>query len=126
MERVSAENFQNVAWDSGSSTGNMNNWIVKKATGVCGANAILYQKKQRPDDKCLFCGNKETVLHVCKCQHAEVVNTWGKVIYDLEIYLIGQYTGPGIVRQLTEGLLQWQKGQEYSNEQHVQGETLIG
>jgi hypothetical protein len=48
------------------------------------------------------------------------------VIYDMEIDLIRQQTDPEIKRQLSMGLMQWQRGMVYSNERLVQEQTFIG
>jgi hypothetical protein len=132
-DRISREGIDKVAWEilhqtMKTSTNQTRHWITKRAAKDCGTNEVLFKRKQRGDDKCPFCGNTETVLHVYQCQHDEVKNVWGKSIYDMEIALIEQQTDPEIIRQLISGLLQWQKGNVMGNNngKYINEQSSIG
>jgi hypothetical protein len=131
MDRVNGEGFNMVAWDTvkqvmRSSTNSTKHWVIKRAARDCGANAILFQRRKKGDDKCPFCSNKETVMHVYTCQHQQVQDIWGKAIYDLEIELIKQQTAPEIIKELSNGLMQWQKGKTQITGSLIQDQNKIG
>jgi hypothetical protein len=89
------------------STSQTRHWIIKRAAQDCGANAIMFQRKQRDYDTCPFCPTTESVLHVYKCQSNDVKEIWQKSIYHLENDLKELQTDPNIIAQLCQGLLQW-------------------
>jgi hypothetical protein len=113
MGRVEAEHFDEVAWEPmqkvmKSVSTQTKHWIIKRAANECGTNAILFQRRQRNDDKCSFCGEIETTMHIYKCQHKDVKDLWRKLVYELENDLLQQQTDPVLAKQLCKGLLQWQ------------------
>jgi hypothetical protein len=101
-------------------------WITKRAARECGANAIMFQQKQRPNDNCPFCGESESVLHVYKCQDPKVKDVWRKCTYELETDLQHQQTDPDLILQLCQGLLQWQQGIVPDNYAYINQQTQIG
>jgi actin-related protein len=68
-ELIQYNTFEVVNWTAieramKQSTTQTKHWIIKRAARNCGANAVLCQRRQRKDDKCPFCGESETVMHV--------------------------------------------------------------
>jgi hypothetical protein len=86
---------------------NIRHWVVKRCARDCGANAVLFRRKERKDDKCPFCGNIESVIHIYKCPDKRVQDIWEKAIHELEQYLQQLGTDPSIRGQLIRGLQGW-------------------
>jgi hypothetical protein len=101
-------------------------WITKRAAQECGANAILFKRRQRPDDKFPFCGETASALHVYKCQNTNDVDVWRQCIYKLEEVLRQHQTDPNITIQLSQGLLQWQQNQLVGAKEYIIQQSQIG
>jgi hypothetical protein len=67
-DRVQENAFTTVNWSHYQTK----HWITKRAARNYGANAVLFQRNQRKVDRCPFCGESETVVHVYNCKYQEV------------------------------------------------------
>jgi hypothetical protein len=124
-ERIHREHFEEVTWETmkkvmKTASIQTKQWIIKRAANECGSNSILFQRSQRADDKCPFCGERETPIHVYQCQNTEVKELWRKLLYGLENELLQQQTDPAIAKQLCYGLLLWQEKQN-----NIGGQRLL-
>jgi hypothetical protein len=101
-------------------------WIIKRAARDCGANAVLFKRRQRHDDRCTMCSEPETVLHVYQCQSEGHQREWDRCIQELRKELIEHLTDPTIVEQLCQGLNLWQKGELVGDHSLLKKQSLIG
>jgi hypothetical protein len=97
--KIAPDKFELVEWhaiekEMKSSTLQVRHWIVKRAAQDCGANAILFKRRQRLNDECPFCKQPETVKHVYKCQHAEVDERWKICLNEFKEALEMERTDP--------------------------------
>lgn len=65
-------------------------WKVKHATGHCGVAERMKKRNQWPTEKCLDCGQTETVEHVWRCRGRDA--RWQQAIKNVAIYLRKAYT----------------------------------
>jgi hypothetical protein len=129
--RIEKNAFDKVAWlplqkVMKSSTIQTRHWIVKRAAGDCGTNAVLFRRKKREDDKCPFCGQTENTAHVYKCKDPKVSDVWEKSIYNLEREMMEYQTDPEIVHQLSRGLLAWKSESLLVDNELVRKQNDIG
>jgi hypothetical protein len=113
--RVNGQYFDTVAWDAINMEMKSPNkpsriWIVKRASGECGANKVLHRRKMKENDQCPFCGQTESAQHVYQCQHNAVQEKWNQLLHKFKGDLQEMSTDPDIIQQLCEGIEQWPKG----------------
>jgi ribonuclease HI len=130
-KRIERSEFDQVAWNSmdkvmRNSTIQTRHWTVKRAAGDCGANAIMFQRKQKDFANCPFCGQPETVEHVYKCQHNTVSEVWERCIWLLEKEMIEYQTDPNIIKQLCSGLRSWQTNNRMEDGDLIVHQSKIG
>jgi hypothetical protein len=101
-------------------------WITKRVANDCGSNAILFQRKQRPNDECPFCKQSETVLHVYLCTHEEVQRKWDSEMDKLRIEMQIAQTSPIIIEQLILGLRKWRMGNVSDSHDLITQQNQIG
>jgi hypothetical protein len=101
-------------------------WISKRVAGDCGANAILLQRRQKSHEKCPFCSDNETPLHVYQCKHDQVQSLWDAQMEGLRGYLIEAKTDPAITTQLCLGMNSWRKEELQEEHDMIGQQTLIG
>jgi hypothetical protein len=129
--RVSANYFEQVSWSAIEKAMKFSNiqtkhWITKRAAGDCGANAILFRRQQRQDDKCPFCGEQETVLHVYQCNQEFVQQKWDVLMKKFKTELKEVRTSPIIIDQLCLGLHTWRRNERQPDLELVQKQEKIG
>jgi hypothetical protein len=100
--------------------------IIKGAARDCGEHAVLFQRHQRKDNKCPFCGLEKAVIHVYKCQHREVQDLWEKSIEELQRDLANNHASRELIQILWEGLRRWQKDAEQVEHSLCQMQSMIG
>jgi Reverse transcriptase (RNA-dependent DNA polymerase) len=130
-KRVNTTWFQEVNWKAISqamqkSSISNRQWILKRCARDCGAHAILHRRKERTDDKCPFCAQKETIEHVYTCQDLRVQQVWDQSLQELKEYLSDIKTDPNIIEQLVEGLRSWSTKQDPPNQPMIWDQTQIG
>jgi hypothetical protein len=130
-QRISKDHFHNVDWNAmkqtmKSSQVAIKHWVIKRAARDCGSNAVLYRRKQKEHDKCPFCRETETVLHVYKCQHLEVKQVWDNEIQQLQLTLQEADTDPDITRSLCLGLNKWRDNSPMENNWLLNEQSMIG
>jgi glutaredoxin-related protein len=130
-DRIASDQFEQVNWTAmgqamkGSTTAKRI-WVTKRAVQECGANAVLFRRKQKETDKCSFCGEIESVLHVYHCTHNAVNTTWRAAIEEFRKDLERFGTDPTIITQMCIGLTAWREGNNNEGSWILRQQNCIG
>jgi hypothetical protein len=101
-------------------------WTAKRAAKECGANEVMFRRKQKDTDRCRLRGEIESVLHVYKCKHEKAVSVWNCCITELSKDMISWKTAPDIIEQLCGGLNSWRNDEIAEEGDLLHNQTLIG
>jgi hypothetical protein len=129
--KINEEHFDSVNWTaiasaSKSSKNSTRQWVSKRMAKDCGANAILFKRKQKNTDECPFCSQSESAIHIYQCKSKEVQDTWDQEIKKFQEQLVEARTYPLIVEQLLLGMNQWRKGEKVAEHELLYRQTEIG
>jgi hypothetical protein len=130
-EKVKNQSFGDVNWEAIDKTMQTSAlstriWITKRVANDCGANAILFQRKQRANDACPFCQQPEYPLHVYKCHNVEVERKWHEELENFKKDLQSANTNPLVIDNLLLGLRAWRKDEQNGSHGLLADQNAIG
>ena len=81
--------------------------MIKIASGHVSVAHKLKQRKSRQNDMCPYCGGKETVDHMFRCQSELVKENWEESTGKIKVQAIKIGTKITIINSIIENLNKW-------------------